>query len=360
MAFRQRHTPLTTRGHDMRQLHAPVRLAAIAGLLLMSGMTGPPDAAGSQADSPPSPPGQPRQGPGGRATTYERVQAEHVGEDATGYSLFVPEDVPSSDGPLPLVLFFHGFSAVDPTVYRAWIDHIVRRGAVVVYPDYQSLELDELNPDAYLPNALAAVTDALDRLEAPRYPEVDLSRVATVGHSVGGVLAANYAAVSGPLGLPVPRAMMPVEPGGCRGCGDAAAGLPLARLELVPAETFALVVVGSDDTIVGEGGALAIWEGTGQIPDERRDYVEIVSDARGEPALLADHFQPSAHDMGGEVDALDWYGTWKLFDALMACAFAGELCGSALGNTPEQVAMGTWSDGVPVTPLRVTDAPSGQ
>jgi hypothetical protein len=58
------------------------------------------------------------------------------------------------------------------------------------------------------------------------------------------------------------------------------------------------------------------------------------------------------------LDALDWYGTWKLTDALMACAFAGDWCDYALGDTPEQRFMGAWSDGVPVQELAATDPAS--
>ena len=58
------------------------------------------------------------------------------------------------------------------------------------------------------------------------------------------------------------------------------------------------------------------------------------------------------------LDAFDWYGTWKWLDALMSCAFDGEWCEVALGNTPEQRFMGEWSDGVPVTEASVTDDPA--
>jgi hypothetical protein len=57
------------------------------------------------------------------------------------------------------------------------------------------------------------------------------------------------------------------------------------------------------------------------------------------------------------VNALDYYGTWKLFDGLIDAAFTGKNRQYALGNTPQQRFMGVWSDGVPVKELRVTDKP---
>ena len=44
----------------------------------------------------------------------------------------------------------------------------------------------------------------------------------------------------------------------------------------------------------------------------------------------------------------------------MGCAFDGEWCEYALGNTPEQRFMGTWSDGVPVAEPLVTDDPAAR
>ena len=52
-------------------------------------------------------------------------------------------------------------------------------------------------------------------------------------------------------------------------------------------------------------------------------------------------------------DALDFYGFWKLFDALTDAAFHGRNREYALGNTPQQRYMGAWSDGRPVTELVV-------
>jgi hypothetical protein len=59
----------------------------------------------------------------------------------------------------------------------------------------------------------------------------------------------------------------------------------------------------------------------------------------------------------GKVDAIDWYGYWKLFDALCDAAFRGKNRKVALGNTPEQRYMGKWSDGTPVKELVVVADP---
>jgi hypothetical protein len=96
------------------------------------------------------------------------------------------------------------------------------------------------------------------------------------------------------------------------------------------------------------------------VPLEQRDLVTLVSDTHGVPWLLATHEQAEAASPDDAAyasiapDALDWYGTWKLLDALMGCAFDGEWCEYALGNTPEQRFMGTWSDGVPVAEALVS------
>ncbi|HLP06848.1 MAG TPA: hypothetical protein VK178_01690, partial [Opitutaceae bacterium] len=51
------------------------------------------------------------------------------------------------------------------------------------------------------------------------------------------------------------------------------------------------------------------------------------------------------------TNALDYYGTWRLFDALCAAAFENKFREIALGGGAAQLDMGQWSDGTPVKPL---------
>jgi hypothetical protein len=54
---------------------------------------------------------------------------------------------------------------------------------------------------------------------------------------------------------------------------------------------------------------------------------------------------------------IDHHGYWRLLDALLAAAFDAGEKSAALGDTPEQKNMGTWSDGRPITPPQVTIEP---
>ena len=63
------------------------------------------------------------------------------------------------------MVFVHGFTAVDPDVYRARIEHIVRRGAVVGYPDDQTTARLETARDEIVVNAVDALDSALDELD---------------------------------------------------------------------------------------------------------------------------------------------------------------------------------------------------
>jgi hypothetical protein len=113
----------------------------------------------------------------------------------------------------------------------------------------------------------------------------------------------------------------------------------------------ALMLTYEFDSVARDGPRL-LWEAFASLPVADRDFVLMRSDGHGSPMLWATH-----ETTYQGVDAADWYGIWKLSDALFACAFRGEWCEYPLGNTPEQRFMGIWSDGVPVIELVVTDDP---
>ena len=335
----------------------------------------------------PTPPAQPAGGPGGSEYAYARVGQHTTGDGAEDVTIFWPEQ-PAPAGPLPVIVFTHGWGAVKTEHYGAWINHLVRRGAIVLYPRYQH-DL-RAKPDTFTRSAVAGVRRGLDWLAQQKdRPQPDLTRLATVGHSAGGVLAANLAVALPQAGLPAPKAVMSVEPGITE--GQKGTLVPLADLAKIDAATLLLVVTGEDDELVGDKDARRVFNESTAVPAANKDWLELQTDEHGEPALEATHRAPAAPLPGYEppqrkepkgflrkriakkakermaergldlnassqepavTDALDYYGTWKLFDALCAAAFTGRHRDIALGGGPAQLDMGQWSDGTPVKPLK--------
>ncbi len=298
----------------------------------------------------PAPPTQPERGPGGRDYAHRTVRQKYHGSGATACWLFEPAD--PAPKAAPVVVFNHGWLAMHPRVYRAWIDHIVRRGNIVIYPRYQDGIMTP--PRTFVDNAVTAVAAALAELRRPGHVAPDAGRLAVVGHSAGGGVSVGMAARAAKAGLPQPRALMAVQP--WRGRAGRMAVYPDADYKKVPAGISVLVVVGDCDRVVGEQSAKQIFRSLRQVPAARKDYVTVNTDRRGRPPLVAGHMSPCAFP--GGTDALDYYAYWRLFDALCACAFDGKSADIALGGGDRmQTDMGTWSDGTPVRRLTVTDDP---
>ena len=320
----------------------------------------------------PSPPTQPATGPGGADYLYDTVIASAYRKDSSRvdearpaiyhFWLFEPADprpgAPAADVPLPVVIFlsdccdFHRWATGRPDSFRSWIDHLVRRGAVVVYP----MEADYFFGMEAVENMKLAVADALMELDSGEHLLMDLDRVAVVGLGLGGSHAVNLVA-SPPDGMLDPTALFLVGP--FMPSMDGPNFQVTEAIEAIPAETHVALVGAEDDDF--EEGLDEVWLGlsqAGQVPVNQRAYVVLPSDDHGRPALVADGW--NAHTDGTDlpgvyVDALDWYGTWKLLDGLMACTFEGEFCEYVFGDTPEARFMGEWSDGVPVTEALVME-----
>jgi pimeloyl-ACP methyl ester carboxylesterase len=158
---------------------------------------------------------------------------------------------PDVAGELPVVVFLHGWGAPDPAFYRPWLEHLARRGNAVVYPRYQDSFVEP--PRQALGNVLAALRIALAR------PGLDPSTLVAAGHSAGGALAADYAALAATADLPAPRAIFAVYPG--RRLPRVPRGLPEIPPRLIPAGTRIEALASRDDVIVGTGTARAIVRG---------------------------------------------------------------------------------------------------
>jgi acetyl esterase/lipase len=288
---------------------------------------------------------------GSIAYPHREFRVRKLGEGVKSYWLLEPTEPQPERA--PVVVFLHGWLSMNPGVYGAWLEHLTRRGAIVIFPRYQA---DMTTPPAeFLPNARAAIADAIDVLQSRPFPiHPDLNRFALIGHSAGGNLAAQLAAEPGPL--PVPRAVVAVMPGEV---------LPQSepRLEHIPAETLLVVVAGDRDRVVGDHRARQIFREATAVPPERKEYVLYRSDRSGPFPLLADHNAPTAAllrlDTGegpfraiqmahATVDPLDRFGFWRLADVTLQAAFSGQTLDEATQQGALLRDLGRWGRGTPV------------
>ena len=294
----------------------------------------------------PTPPDQPPTGPGGSDYAHDSVRETKYGWGAKQYWIFEPDDpMPES---APLIVFNHGLGAIHPIGYLVWIYHIVKRGNIVVYPRY---EFFLRGSESFSKNAINAVKNAIQELKQGNHVQTDLDKFAIVGHSIGGGITAHMAALAQTEGLPTPKAIMPVQP--------AYNWTTNPDLNLISNTTLMVVIVGASDTAVGTEPGKSIFYEADQIPLDRKDFVIQVTDRYGSPDLIASHAAPVClpGSFSFTVNAMDYYSTWKIFDALTDFAFYGINREYCLGNTSEQRFMGLWSDGTPVKELIVTDTP---
>lgn len=291
----------------------------------------------------PGPPLKPACGPLAPDYSHAAVTSQLYGVGETAFWLFEP------DGPkpamAPVVLFLHGWTAVDPASYMAWIHHIVQRGHIVIYPVYQIVPTTPFS--AGTDNAIQGVKDALVELANLGHVTPDLTRVGAVGHSFGGMMTANFAVRAAAEGLPPIQAIMPAEPG--------AFPTEWEDYTQIPGGTLILSIAGEEDVVVGDILALWIFNSSIAVPSTDKDFLLLRTDNHGSPGLISDHRAPGGLIDGQGVDAFDFFGFWKWWDALTDAAWYGTNREIALGDTPEQRFLGTWSDGIPVVEPVVTD-----
>ncbi len=308
-----------------------------------------------------SQPLQPASGPGGSDYTYGGVTQYDYGTNGNGQDFWLYEPNTPTPDSANVVVFIHGLGETNPKLYGAFIKHLVRKGNIVIYPRYQK----DLNSDntTFSDSCAKGIQRALDTLQQPGHVKPRLNNFFVLGHSVGGILTANMSTRYAMYGLPKPLTAFSMQPG---------ANIPqilLTDYSGFEADIKYLILVGNDDIIVGSQTGEMLFNQTTSVPTSHKNLLKHFADSHGSPALGATHFEPLAGDADfdngesnlfilasgtGPVDAFDYYGTWKLQDALMDCALNNQNCDLAFGDTPGQKSLGNWSDGTPLTPMQVT------
>jgi acetyl esterase/lipase len=203
-----------------------------------------------------------------------KLERFEVGSGANAAEVVRPEGV---TGPSPGIIFLHGWGELGVGKYRAWIDHLARRGNVVIVPRYQTSSASP--PGTVLSAALSGVR------AAHRTAPIAADTLVVVGHSAGAALAADYAATAATdETLPSPLGIYAVYPG--RAILGYPTGIPVVDPGMIPRRTRIFAMGGTRDTVVGTAPALELLSSATSVPPEHKTYVEITG------RRLSAHYAP--------------------------------------------------------------------
>jgi pimeloyl-ACP methyl ester carboxylesterase len=334
-----------------------------------------------------TPPGQPKSGPGGADNPGIEIVKRGIGTPSNAAYVYYGKDGRAE--PRPVIVMLHAWGAVNPSIYAGWIDHLARRGYLVVFPSFQ--DVGRTRPVDASARMESLVKNVLAALGTDPDVKPDLTKVAVIGHSAGAGIAANFAANAKTSGLPAPRLVLMVMAGGIAS-DEKSRGVQIGDLAQIDPATNLVAIVGDREAQASERISRRLLREASAVPQTRKLFVRIGSDDHGFPALSATLASPGAPLDGydsaaikwppepprdpkaprepaprwsadmvltGEqtvlvsqlvrngTDTLDYLGLWRSFDMAADAAFASNDV-AALRNDGAFVDMGRWSDSWPV------------
>ncbi len=264
--------------------------------------------------------------------------------------LFYPDSIA---GPIPTVILVHGYSGPKYQLFKPLIDHIVSRGTAVLFPPYPQTPLVGSIPDVLEKQAIIknGILNGIKHFKS----KIDTTKIGYIGHSFGAgqIPALAYWSYSklkwGKNGafifITAPWYI---------------SGIEEKDLLSFPKDVKLLTVVFDDDR-TNDHEIGADFFRTVSIPKEDKDFVTVFSDSLYEYKMNANHFVPyGTYSPYGEENFHDYYGMFKLFDALLDYSFNKNENAKtiALGNnSPEQVDLGYFTEDRPIRKMEVTDNP---
>ena len=286
----------------------------------------------------------PTTGPGSSTYQHDSVAVYDYAEKQDGYWLFEPAQPRPNEA--DVVVFLHGYGGYNPMIYGQWIRHLVQQGNIVIYPRYQK-NMTTPKPKKFSRNVVTAIHDALDTLQNAQHIQPILDNFSIVGHSYGGTIAAEITANLKKYEIPQPQSVFLCAPG----TGPFKAG-KLDTYSNLPTDLKLLVLVHENDYVVGDELGKKVFETATNTPQrnlliQHKDAENEVSAGHNETYCVDKAFDSGVRNYTAKralritkTNAVDYYGYWKLYDALRACACSGKYCEYAFGNTPQQRSLG--------------------
>lgn len=297
---------------------------------------------------------------------YHDIEVMTVGDGPARAYVFIPGKPAAQK--LPVILFHHGWLGMNPKNFGGFIDVLVRRGNVVIYPVYQ--DGNDTAPQLVTGIAGQADAAALAEIKARRPGLIEPDKAFYLGFSMGATISLNLAVDPARYGLPAPRALMLISPGDAHHVarGPLATSI-IGHVEALPASLPTVVVSGYADTSIGVPTARAIAARMCHLPESRRLLIFFPSDSNGSTHIQAGHGSPGAPDSrydfpnsrarvttqipwaesfeaSGSLNLLDYYGYWRIATTLADYVSDGSYPASLFDRkAPANHFLGLWADG---------------
>jgi dienelactone hydrolase len=306
--------------------------------------------------------------------THGAVQVLAFGEGAQRVYVFMPQS-PALSGPAPIIFFHHGWLGMDPKNYGALIDHLAREGNVVIYSVYQ--DSGATSPQTIVEAAAGADRQGL-RLLATRHVAPDRRKILYFGYSMGAAISLDLALAPSRYGLPGPDGLVLLAPGDAPAVATGPAGRSIiGDVTRLPKTLPIAIMTGAEDTEIGLPTARALMPRLCRAAPGRRVLLVLPDDSHDGVTVHARHGAPGAPDPrydfalsdenfplllqglpdypeSPSLNQLDFYGFWKVIDAMLDSFAAGRPSPLVFGGgTPAQLYLGTWPDGTKFKPMRL-------
>lgn len=232
-------------------------------------------------------------------------------------SIFYPQGTTS---PVPTLFYSHGYASSDTTFHIETLKHIASKGYAVVFVPYRALGVS-------IVERYQALFNGFTKAARTNTSIIDTTRVGFYGQSFGGGATPriayraftenNWGSNGKFIFCSAPWYSFEINP----------------DLSNFPIDCNMLTVLYNDDKTNDHRLGMDIFNNIA-IPDSIKDCLIVYSDTIGGYHYQADHTLPSQYTNSGEFDALDFYVTFRLLDALADYTFNDNQSAKnvALGN----------------------------
>ncbi len=282
------------------------------------------------------PPLQPAEGPGGKDYLSEKIAILELKREEGTIFLFLPKNISLESLPIILVLPNSLFPSATSFSQTPGLIHLAKKGNILVVPVSQQKLSDLFDYHRLIDKVYNLSKEGLFKVQELA-PNNDFSKFAIIGISLGGSIATHLVQTD----LPQPKVFILIAPTeGLPLFSSQFYGIPFRDLKTLPYHSFLLGILAENDRIASPSQIKKLFKTSFS---KEKHLFKIPSDTYGNPPLISNH-----RTLFHQYNALNFYGSFKLIEATLECAFYFRFCHIAKGETQETFFMGKWSNDYPV------------